>query len=100
MNSLIPYLCLAWLLFCIGVVVLLSRRSLFGLLLALLLMFHGSMLAWVAAARYHHAMAYSWTGLGLLAVLAAQFLIGLGVIWHHLKQGRSLDIMEHSYLKK
>lgn len=92
-------LILSWILFTIGLLVLLTRRSIFTLLLALIVMFNGSSLAWIAAVRYHGDSMGQVMALGLLAVIASQFLIGLGVIASALRNRGSADATEYRYLR-
>jgi NADH-quinone oxidoreductase subunit K len=92
-------LILSWILFVLGLIVMLTRRSILTLLLALMLMFHATSLTWVAAVRFHGDPLGHVTTLAILGAIVSQFLIGLGVVIRIVRGQESADISKHNYLK-
>lgn len=92
-------LILSWVLFVLGLMVMLTRRSILTLLLAVMLMFHAISLAWIAAVRFYGDPMGQITSLAILGAIVAQFVIGLGVIMSIVRAQESVDISKHNYLK-
>jgi len=99
MSTLNACLLLSWSLFASGLIILLTRRNILTLLFAILLMFNGTSLAWVASMRFHQQSG-DWIGLAaLLVVTAAQFLVGLGILRRIIRSQGSADISNYHYFK-
>jgi NADH:ubiquinone oxidoreductase subunit K len=73
-------LILSWILFVWGLITLLVRRNILTRLIAIVLMFNATSLAWVAGVRYHSDRGGQGIAFALLIAIGAQFLIGLGVM--------------------
>ncbi len=92
-------LLLSWILFGIGLMVLLGRRNLLTLVFAILLMFQGTALGWVAGWRFHGDALGSLGLIVLLVAMTAQFLIGLGLVVRIAKDQSSVDVSKQNFLK-
>lgn len=90
---------LSWVLYAIGLIGLLVRRNLVALLLVLMLLFNAASLGWVTAVRYYREPAQQLSALLLLAVLTAQFIVGLGIVFSWLRRRDSADIQSAHTLK-
>ena len=93
------YLLLGWILFVIGLMILVTRRSLLALVLAVLVMFNGTSVAWVASLRAYGDGSGHWVAFCLLAAITAQFLIGLGIVKNMAGSLTSVDMSLRRYLK-
>ena len=93
------YLVLSVILFCIGILGVISRRNVFTVLMSIELMLNAANLAFVAFARLHETMDGQILAMMVIAVAAAEAALGLAVIiLLHRQKGR-LDSNVFSLLK-
>ncbi len=93
------YLILSVLLFCIGILGVISRRNVFTILMSIELMLNAANLAFVVFARLHETMDGHVLAMMVMAVAAAEAALGLTVvILLHRQKGR-LDSDVFSLLK-
>ncbi|MBM9519473.1 MAG: NADH-quinone oxidoreductase subunit NuoK [Desulforhopalus sp.] len=93
------YLVLSVILFCIGILGVISRRNVFTVLMSIELMLNAANLAFVAFARLNETMDGQILAMMVIAVAAAEAALGLAVIiLLHRQKGR-LDSNVFSLLK-
>jgi NADH-quinone oxidoreductase subunit K len=93
------YLVLSVILFCIGILGVVSRRNVFTVLMSIELMLNAANLAFVAFARLNETMDGQILAMMVIAVAAAEAALGLAVIiLLHRQKGR-LDSNVFSLLK-
>ena len=86
------YLVLAGLLFTIGALGVMIRRSPLIILLSLELMLNGANLALIAFARYHGDPDGQIFALAVMAVAASEVVVGLGLIVAMARRNVDLDV--------
>ncbi|OIP97601.1 MAG: NADH-quinone oxidoreductase subunit K [Syntrophobacteraceae bacterium CG2_30_61_12] len=94
MNSLSTYLILAAMLFCLGLLGVLQRRNLIGMLIAIELMLGGASINFMAFNRFlapEPAVGQIIT-LFVMGIAAAEAAIGLSIILALFRQMRSINV--------
>ena len=86
------YLVLSALIFCIGLVGVITRRNPLVVLLSLELMLNGSNLALIAFARFHGRGDGQIFALTVMAVAASEVVVGLGLIVAMARRNLDLDV--------
>jgi NADH-quinone oxidoreductase subunit K len=86
------YLVLAGLIFSIGALGVMLRRSPLIVLLSLELMLNGANLALIGFARYHGDMDGQVFALAVMAVAASEVVVGLGLIVAMARRKMALDV--------
>lgn len=93
------FLLLSAVLFITGAGGVLLRRNPLVVLMCIELMFNASNLAFIAFSRYHRDMAGQVFSLLVIAVAAAEVVVGLALIVAIYKSGRPMDIDGLSEMK-
>ena len=93
------YLILAAVVFAIGVIGVLIRRNLIVILMSIELMLNAVNLTFIAFSRYLGSMAGQVTVFFVMAVAAAEAVIGLAIIISVFRQRQTLDPQEMQLLK-
>ena len=93
------YLVVAAMLFSIGVLGVLLRRSPLIVLLSLELMLNGANLALIAFARHHGGGTGQIFALAVMAVAASEVVVGLGLIVAMSRKKMDLDVDKLSFLR-
>jgi NADH-quinone oxidoreductase subunit K len=99
MVPLEPYLILSAIIFAIGVVGVLVRRNLIVVLMSVELMLNAVNLTFVAFSRYLGSMQGQVVVFFVMAVAAAEAVIGLAIIISLFRHRRSLDPQEMQLLR-
>jgi NADH-quinone oxidoreductase subunit K len=100
--SLVPlnyYLILSAVVFAIGVIGVVIRRNLIVVLMSIELMLNGVNITFIAFSRYLGSMAGQVIVFFVMAVAAAEAVIGLAIIISVYRNRRSLDPQEMQLLK-
>ncbi len=95
----IDYLTLSIILFCIGIIGVVSRRNVFTVFMSIELMLNAANLAFVAFARLHETMDGHVLALMVMAVAAAEAALVLAVVILLHKHKGKLDTNVFSMLK-
>ncbi len=95
----INYLTLSVILFCIGILGVVSRRNVFTVFMSIELMLNAANLAFVAFARLHESMDGHVLALMVMAVAAAEAALGLAIVILLHKHKGKLDTNVFSLLK-
>ncbi len=95
----IDYLTLSAILFCIGILGVVSRRNVFTVFMSIELMLNAANLAFVAFARLHESMDGHVLALMVMAVAAAEAALALAVVILLHKHKGKLDTNVFSLLK-
>ncbi len=95
----IDYLTLSIILFCIGILGVVSRRNVFTVFMSIELMLNAANLAFVAFARLHESMDGHVLALMVMAVAAAEAALALAVVILLHKHKGKLDTNVFSLLK-
>ncbi|MFN2353215.1 MAG: NADH-quinone oxidoreductase subunit NuoK [Desulfopila sp.] len=93
------YLILSIILFCIGLLGVISRRNVFTVFMSIELMLNAANLAFVAFARLHESMDGHVLALMVMAVAAAEAALALAVVILLHKHKSKLDTNVFSLLK-
>ncbi|MBM9606145.1 NADH-quinone oxidoreductase subunit NuoK [Desulfopila inferna] len=93
------YLTLSVILFCIGVLGVVSRRNVFTVFMSIELMLNAANLAFIAFARLHESMDGHVLAMMVMAVAAAEAALALAVVILVNKHKRKLDTNVFSLLK-
>lgn len=93
------YLSLSIILFCLGIVGVISRRNVFTVFMSIELMLNAANLAFVALARLHESMDGHVLALMVMAVAAAEAALALAVVILLHKHKGKLDTSVFSMLK-
>ena len=93
------YLTLSVVLFCIGILGVISRRNVFTVFMSIELMLNAANLAFVAFARLHESMDGHVLALMVMAVAAAEAALALAVVILLHKHKGKLDTNVFSLLK-
>jgi len=93
------YLTVSILLFCIGILGVISRRNVFTVLMSIELMLNAANLAFVTLARLHESMDGHVLALMVMAVAAAEAALALAVVILLHKHNGQLDTNVFSMLK-
>ncbi len=93
------YVALAALLFCIGAMGVMLRRSPLIVLLSLELMLNGANLALIAFARQHGKLDGQVFALAVMAVAASEVVVGLGMVVAMARNRMTLDVDRLSRLR-
>lgn len=93
------YLTVSIILFCIGIVGVISRRNVFTVFMSIELMLNAANLAFVAFARLHESMDGHVLALMVMAVAAAEAALALAVVILLHKHKGQLDTNVFSLLK-
>ena len=93
------YLCVAGFLFCTGALGVLIRRSPLIVLLSLEIMLNGGNLALIAFSRLHGESSGQIFALAVMAVAAAEVVVGLGLIVAIAQKRLDLDVDKLSFLR-
>jgi NADH-quinone oxidoreductase subunit K len=102
MGQMVPlnyYLILSAIIFAIGVVGVLMRRDLIVVLMSIELMLNAVNLTFIAFARHLGSMAGQVAVFFVMAVAAAEAVIGLAIVISVFRQSRSLDPQNMQLLK-
>ncbi len=95
----IDYLTLSIILFCIGILGVVSRRNVFTVFMSIELMLNAANLAFVTFARLHESMDGHVLALMVMAVAAAEAALALAVVILLHKHKGKLDTNVFSLLK-
>ncbi len=95
----IDYLTLSVLLFCIGILGVISRRNVFTVFMSIELMLNAGNLAFIAFSRLHETMDGHVLALMVMAVAAAEAALALAVVILLHKHKGKLDTNVFSLLK-
>ncbi len=95
----IDYLILSIILFCIGILGVVSRRNVFTVFMSIELMLNAANLAFVTFARLHESMDGHVLALMVMAVAAAEAALALAVVILLHKHKGKLDTNVFSLLK-
>lgn len=93
------YLLLSVILFCLGIVGVISRRNVFTVFMSIELMLNAANLAFVAFARLHESMDGHVLAMMVMAVAAAEAALALAVVILLHKHTSKLDTNVFSLLK-
>ena len=93
------YLYLCIILFCLGIVGVISRRNVFTVFMSIELMLNAANLAFVAFARVHESMDGHVLAMMVMAVAAAEAALALAVVILLHKHKSKLDTNVFSLLK-
>ena len=93
------YLSLSILLFCLGVLGVISRRNVFTVFMSIELMLNAANLAFIALARLHESMDGQVLALLVMAVAAAEAALALAVVILLHKHTGKVDTNVFSLLK-
>ena len=93
------YLILSIILFCIGVLGVVSRRNVFTVFMSIELMLNAANLAFIAFSRFHESMDGHVLALMVMAVAAAEAALALAVVILLHKHKSRLDTNVFSLLK-
>jgi NADH-quinone oxidoreductase subunit K len=93
------YLSLSILLFCLGVLGVISRRNVFTVFMSIELMLNAANLAFIALARFHESMDGHVLALLVMAVAAAEAALALAVVILLHKHTGKVDTNIFSLLK-
>ncbi len=93
------YLTLSVILFCIGILGVVSRRNVFTVFMSIELMLNAANLAFIAFARLHESMDGHVLAMMVMAVAAAEAALALAVVILVNKHKRKLDTNVFSLLK-
>lgn len=93
------YLSLSIILFCLGIIGVISRRNVFTVFMSIELMLNAANLAFVALARLHESMDGHVLALMVMAVAAAEAALALAVVILLHKHKGKLDTSVFSLLK-
>jgi NADH-quinone oxidoreductase subunit K len=93
------YLILSILLFCLGVLGVISRRNVFTVFMSIELMLNAANLAFIALARLHESMNGHVLALMVMAVAAAEAALALAVVILLHKHTGKVDTNVFSLLK-
>ncbi len=99
MLSLNYYLALSALIFAIGVMGVIIRRNLIIIMMSIELMLNAVNLAFVALARSHGSMDGQTIVVFVMAVAAAEAVVGLAIVITVFRQRQTLDPQEMQLLK-
>ena len=95
----IDYLILSIILFCIGIVGVISRRNVFTVFMSIELMLNAANLAFIAFSRFHESMDGHVLAMMVMAVAAAEAALALAVVILLHKHKGKLDTNVFSLLK-
>lgn len=95
----IDYLTLSIILFCIGIVGVVSRRNVFTVFMSIELMLNAANLAFIAFSRFHESMDGHVLAMMVMAVAAAEAALALAVVILLHKHKGKLDTNVFSLLK-
>ncbi len=95
----VDYLTLSVILFCIGILGVVSRRNVFTVFMSIELMLNAANLAFIAFARLHESMDGHVLALMVMAVAAAEAALALAVVILLHKHKGKLDTNVFSLLK-
>ncbi len=84
---------LGLILFSIGILAFVVRRSIIGVFLAIELMLNSVNLIWVSFAKWYGQMDGQVMVIFVMAVAAAEAAIGLGIMLFYLRQSRHKSVM-------
>ena len=93
------YLCLSIILFCLGIVGVVSRRNFFAVFMSIELMLNAGNLAFIAFSRIHVSMDGHVLAMMVMAVAAAEAALALAVVILLHKHKGKLDTNVFSLLK-
>ena len=93
------YLILSVILFCIGILGVISRRNVFTVFMSIELMLNAANLAFIAFARLHESMDGHVLALMVMAVAAAEAALALAIVILLHKHKGKLDTNVFSLLK-
>ncbi len=93
------YLLLSIILFCLGIVGVISRRNVFTVFMSIELMLNAANLAFVAFSRFHENMDGHVLAMMVMAVAAAEAALALAVVILLHKHKSKLDTNVFSLLK-
>ena len=93
------YLVLSAIVFAIGVIGVIIRRNLIVIMMSIELMLNAVNLAFVALARSHGAMDGQTIVVFVMAVAAAEAVVGLAIVITLFRQRQTLDPQEMQLLK-
>ena len=93
------YLFLSIILFCLGIVGVISRRNVFTVFMSIELMLNAANLAFIAFARLHESMDGHVLAMMIMAVAAAEAALALAVVILLHKHKGKLDTNVFSLLK-
>lgn len=93
------YLFLSIVLFCLGIVGVISRRNVFTVFMSIELMLNAANLAFVAFSRFHESMDGHVLAMMVMAVAAAEAALALAVVILLHKHKSKLDTNVFSLLK-
>src|SRR6056297_3348601 len=93
------YLTLSVILFCIGILGVVSRRNVFTVFMSIELMLNAANLSFIAFARLHESMDGHVLAMMVMAVAAAEAALALAVVILVNKHKRKLDTNVFSLLK-
>ena len=95
----IDYLILSIILFCIGIIGVISRRNVFTVFMSIELMLNAANLAFIAFSRFHESMDGHVLAMMVMAVAAAEAALALAVVILLHKHKGKLDTNVFSLLK-
>lgn len=93
------YLILSIILFCIGIIGVVSRRNVLIIFMSIELMLNAANLAFIAFSRFHESMDGHVLAMMVMAVAAAELALALAVVILLHKQKSKLDSNVFSLLK-
>jgi len=93
------YIFLSIILFCLGIVGVISRRNVFTVFMSIELMLNAANLAFVAFSRFHESMDGHVLAMMVMAVAAAEAALALAVVILLHKHKSKLDTNVFSLLK-